>query len=96
MGVLKWISNNRERRSWAHRLRMRRFEFFLGLVERVERPWRLSDEGVRTVADAQRVADSIWLLTKRDLASAFPSATIYTERVFGLPKSFVAYGGWVS
>ncbi len=45
--------------------------------------------------DAARTeVDSIRLLTKKQFGSLFPGATIYDERVAGLTKSFVAYGGW--
>lgn len=45
--------------------------------------------------DAARAeVDSIRLLTRREFTALFPGASIHTERLAGLPKSFVAYGGW--
>ena len=40
----------------------------------------------------------IWvrLSTARLFVSSFPTATIWEERLFGLVKSFVAYGGFTS
>jgi hypothetical protein len=34
------------------------------------------------------------LLTAKELRTIFPQAHIYHERMFGLTKSFIAYGGW--
>jgi hypothetical protein len=36
----------------------------------------------------------IRLLTPREVQALFPGASIYTERLAGLPKSYVAYDGW--
>ncbi len=45
--------------------------------------------------DAARAeVDSVRLLTREKFAALFPEATFYTERIGGLAKSFVAYGGW--
>lgn len=38
--------------------------------------------------------ESVRLLSKREFVALFPRARLYEERVFGLCKSFVAYGGW--
>jgi SAM-dependent methyltransferase len=46
-----------------------------------------------TPAFLEEVA-SIRLLTRREFAALFPGSAIWTERVFGLAKSFVAYGRW--
>lgn len=42
--------------------------------------------------DALAEVESIRLLTRRELRYLFPGATIYVERLLGLPKSFVAHG----
>jgi hypothetical protein len=45
--------------------------------------------------DAARAeVDSVRLLTKRQFTALFPGARIHTERLGGMAKSFVAYGGW--
>jgi hypothetical protein len=44
--------------------------------------------------EAERIAREIRLLSRKEFASLFPGATIYDERIAGLIKSFVAYGGW--
>ncbi len=36
--------------------------------------------------------ESIRLLTRQEMRYLFPDATLWTERLLGLPKSFVAYG----
>jgi len=43
---------------------------------------------------ARAEVDSVRLLTRQKFAALFPNATIHTERLGGLAKSFVAYGGW--
>jgi hypothetical protein len=43
---------------------------------------------------ARRAVEEIRLLSRRELERLFPGARIYRERVLGLTKSFVAYGGW--
>ena len=45
-------------------------------------------------AKAREIVESIRLLSKREFVALFPKASIYEEKVFGLTKSFVAYGGW--
>jgi hypothetical protein len=45
-------------------------------------------------AAAQREVESVSLLTQRQLKTLFPHALIYKERLLGLTKSFVAFGGW--
>jgi hypothetical protein len=42
----------------------------------------------------REIVESVRLLTKRKFISLFPEANIYEEKVFGLTKSFIAYGGW--
>ena len=49
------------------------------------------------ILDAERArADvtSIQMLTVSELQALFPKARIWHERIFGLSKSLVAYGGW--
>lgn len=51
-------------------------------------------ERVRDRETAEAVVRSVRLLTRSELERLCPDASIYTERVFGIPKSFVAYGGF--
>lgn len=43
---------------------------------------------------ARALVDGIRLLSKREFKSLFPQASIFEEKVFGIAKSFIAYGGW--
>jgi SAM-dependent methyltransferase len=43
---------------------------------------------------AWELVNEVRLLTKTEFISIFPSACLYQEKVFGLTKSFVLYGGW--
>jgi SAM-dependent methyltransferase len=43
---------------------------------------------------AREIVEGIQLLDKREFVALFPNATIYEEKILGLTKSFVAYGGW--
>lgn len=43
---------------------------------------------------AREAVEEIRLLSRADLEALFPGANLYRERVLGLTKSFVAYGGW--
>jgi hypothetical protein len=45
-------------------------------------------------AAAKAEVDSIQLLTRRKFEALFPGASLHVEKLWGLPKSFVAYGGW--
>jgi hypothetical protein len=45
-------------------------------------------------AAAVAKVEQIRLLSRSEVRALFPGASIYTERLLGLPKSFVAYGGW--
>jgi len=45
-------------------------------------------------AKAREIVESIRLLDKREFISLFPNAEIYEEKIFGMTKSFVVYGGW--
>jgi hypothetical protein len=47
-------------------------------------------------AAARKEVSSIRLLTKRDCRQLFPGAEIRTERLFGLTKSYLILGGWVT
>jgi hypothetical protein len=60
------------------------------LVHRFDVGWykRIPD-----YAAAKAEVDSIQLLTRRRFAALFPDASLHIERLAGLPKSFVAYGG---
>jgi hypothetical protein len=46
------------------------------------------------VIQARKIVESIRLLGKDEFCKLFPDAVIYEEKVIGLTKSFVAYGGW--
>lgn len=43
---------------------------------------------------ARETVESIQLLTRRRFRELFPAADMYEEKIFGMTKSFVAYGGW--
>jgi SAM-dependent methyltransferase len=64
------------------------------------RAWLVSNfnvgwyERIPDKAQAKREVESISLLSRRDLQRLFPGAQIYEEKILGLTKSFVAYGGW--
>jgi hypothetical protein len=45
-------------------------------------------------AAARREVESVSLLSKEQLRTLFPDASIYNERFLGFSKSFVAFGGW--
>ncbi|WP_095044289.1 class I SAM-dependent methyltransferase [Candidatus Promineifilum breve] len=47
-----------------------------------------------TRQQARESVGSVSLLRKGEFASLFPAGRLYEEKVFGLTKSFVAYGGW--
>jgi len=70
---------------------------FLPLRAQTELVRRLPLGHHRAVPDpaaARQVVADIRLLTLREMRRLFPGARIYRERVLGLTKSFVAYGGW--
>ena len=46
------------------------------------------------LAVARAEVESIRLLTRKRFAALFPEASIHSEKLGGLTKSFVAYGGW--
>jgi hypothetical protein len=43
---------------------------------------------------ARELVEEIRLISRNELMSLFPDALLFEERVFGMTKSFVAYGGW--
>lgn len=43
---------------------------------------------------AREIVEGIRLLGKREFMALFPNAAIYEEKILGMTKSFVAYGGW--
>lgn len=43
---------------------------------------------------ARREVESVALLSKKQLRTLFPNAGIYEEKLLGITKSFVAFGGW--
>lgn len=64
------------------------------VVHRLRPGWYGRD--VRSRADAFAVVQSIQLLRRGDLGLLFPDSHIYVERMLGVSKSFIAYGGWGS
>lgn len=42
----------------------------------------------------REIIESIRLLSRPEFVALFPNASIYEEKILGLTKSFVAYGGW--
>lgn len=61
------------------------------LVHRFDVGWY---RRIPELAAARAEVDSIRLLTRRKFAALFPGAQIHSEKLGGLTKSFVAYGGW--
>lgn len=45
-------------------------------------------------AEAREAVDEVRLMSRRELRQCFPHATIWAERMFGLVKSWVCYGGF--
>jgi len=45
-------------------------------------------------AEAKEIVESIRLLTRREFADLFPDSLYFEEKIIGITKSFVAYGGW--
>jgi hypothetical protein len=45
-------------------------------------------------AQARHLVESFRLLSKKEFSRLFPDAEIYEEKILGMTKSFVAYGGW--
>lgn len=70
---------------------------FLPVEARARMLTRFDLGWIRRVPDldaARARVRGIRLMTRRELARLFPRARLHTERVLGLPKSFVACGGW--
>ncbi len=74
------------------------FQFFprelkFWLVTHFKLGWyeRVTDEKA-----AWELVNEVRLLSKDEFKSIFPNAAIYQEKVFGLTKSFIAYGGWTN
>jgi 2-polyprenyl-3-methyl-5-hydroxy-6-metoxy-1,4-benzoquinol methylase len=72
------------------------FQFFprklkFWLVTHFKLGWydRVTDE-----KEAWAIVDEIRLLSRKEFMSIFPNGDLYQEKVFGLTKSFIAYGGW--
>jgi hypothetical protein len=61
------------------------------LVHRFDIGWY---KRIPSLDEARAEVDSIRLLTRRRFSNLFPDAEIYEEKLFGLTKSFVAFGGW--
>ena len=61
------------------------------LVHRFDIGWY---RRIPSIAKARTEVESIQLLTQKKFAALFPGATIYSEKLMGLTKSFVAYAGW--
>ena len=47
-------------------------------------------------ATAKEIVKSIRLLGRDEFLALFPGSSLYEEKVLGVTKSFVAYGGWDS
>jgi hypothetical protein len=43
---------------------------------------------------AMNIVEGTRLLSKEELLSLFPGASLHEEKIIGITKSFVAYGGW--
>ncbi len=43
---------------------------------------------------ARQIVKSIQLLSRSEFARLFPGASLYEEKLFGLTKSLIMYGGW--
>lgn len=47
-------------------------------------------------AKAREIVESIRLLGRDEFLALFPGSSLYEEKVLGMTKSFVTYGGWKS
>jgi hypothetical protein len=62
-----------------------------GLLQNFNLGWFAKEPDVQK---ARKIVESVRLLNKHEFVAMFPDASIYEEKIFGLTKSFVAYGGW--
>lgn len=44
--------------------------------------------------DAREIIESVHLLTRAEFVRLFPGSSLYEEKILGLTKSFIVYGGW--
>jgi hypothetical protein len=74
------------------------FQFLpVGVRVGLLRRFALGHYAKTTDADAaERAVRLIRLMTRRELIASFPGGRLWSERVAGLTKSFVAYGGWAA
>lgn len=49
---------------------------------------------VEDMEQARDLVNHTRLLTKKKFQSLFPGANLYEEKIFGITKSFIVYGGW--
>jgi len=63
----------------------------VGVIRRRQCGWR---GPCSNVEDARAAVDEVRLMTKAELRRAFLGAEIWNERMFGMVKSMVAYGGF--
>lgn len=63
----------------------------VALLRRFSLGWmgRIPDE-----RKAREAVEGVRLLSRREMKALFPEAGLHEERLIGLTKSFVAYGGW--
>jgi hypothetical protein len=101
--MFKKIADNRDQGSLAVQFRKKRFAFFLSFYQFLSisiRVWLLRIINLGWMpktpdpSKARETVMSIRLLAKRDFQSLFPEARLYEEKIYGMTKSFVAYGGW--
>lgn len=62
-----------------------------GLLRRMPLGWHARTPDP---AEAARQVQQIRLMSGREVRAVFPDATIHREKIVGLTKSFIAYGGW--
>jgi len=64
----------------------------VGLLQNFNLGW------FRKIPDAEKAretVESIRLLSKSEFLTLFPGANLYEEKILGMTKSFVDYGGWM-
>jgi hypothetical protein len=62
----------------------------------IARNWPLARRMFRNPKLARENAETIRLLTQREMRELIPEADLYVERAMGLAKSFTAYHGFDS